>query len=77
VRQIERFTGSSITAHVIAGLEPRSRPAGNRNERDRPHSAPARRDYRDGPRVAPAAKRFNDAGGRTSPWHKKPAGRSR
>ena len=40
VRQIERFTGSSITAHVIAGLEPRSRPAGNRNERSAGARAP-------------------------------------
>jgi superfamily II DNA/RNA helicase len=77
VRQIERFIGSSIQAHVIAGLEPRSRPAGSRNERDRNPGATSRRDFRDAPRGGQAHNRFADAGTRGSPWHKKSGGRSR
>jgi superfamily II DNA/RNA helicase len=67
VRQIERFTGAAIPAHVIAGLEPRSR-SGSGN------ASPVRREFRDA-RREPGQTRFADARGRTSPWHKKPGGR--
>jgi superfamily II DNA/RNA helicase len=41
VRQIERYTGATIAAHEIPGLEPRRRPS--HNERAQPGARPAQR----------------------------------
>jgi len=41
VRQIERYTGATIAAHEIPGLEPRRRPT--QNERAQPGARPAQR----------------------------------
>jgi superfamily II DNA/RNA helicase len=41
VRQIERYTGATIAAHEIPGLEPRRRPS--HNERARPGARPGQR----------------------------------
>jgi superfamily II DNA/RNA helicase len=45
VRQIERYTGATIAAHVIPGLEPRRRPS--HTERAQPGTRPAPRRERD------------------------------
>ncbi len=45
LRQIERFTGSAIPAHVIAGLEPRAR---HERSAEKPRSSYAKPGYRGG-----------------------------
>jgi superfamily II DNA/RNA helicase len=68
LRQIERFTGSAISAHVIAGLEPRAR---QERSSEKPRSAYANPGYRGGRphgaaghgRAAPRSSDRGHAGG--------------
>ncbi len=64
LRQIERFTGSAIPTHVIAGLEPRAR---HEHSAERPRTSYAKPGYRGGRPHRPAghgraAPRFGDRG---------------
>ncbi len=64
LRQIERFTGSAIPTHVIAGLEPRAR---HERNADKPRASYAKPGYRGGqphPKTGHerGASRFGDRG---------------
>jgi superfamily II DNA/RNA helicase len=64
LRQIERFTGSAIPAHVIAGLEPRAR---HERSSEKPRASYAKPSYRGGQPHATAGHgrgtpRFGDRG---------------
>ena len=73
VRQIERYTGATIAAHEIPGLEPRRRPSHS----ERPHSGarPAHRRLGD---ARPGRARDGNADTRSTGWpDRKFSGRSR
>ncbi len=70
LRQIERYTGTAIPAHVIPGLEPRLRPARGVEPRRAATGKPA---YRNAPRsgarnTAGGSSRDGEAGKRRHSW---------